>query len=217
MRTLVAPKGMHVAVVDIGRLENLGWAIEGSIVNRSGSNIDECIDALTDALDTGPLALGFEAPMFVPYREDANQLDRCRMGEGDRSFSAWAGACVLAKALVICPYILTGLQRRVPNANATFDWRSPLSRHDVLFFEAFVTHERADHVGCAKLALKKFQEGMKEPATLRSDIDEQSTLNLLGAMLVRTGWSKNVEMLSSACLVIRHRGTGRPRRSRRTD
>ena len=109
----------------------------------------------------GPLALGFEAPMFVPYRGESVQLDRSRNGDGDRSFSASAGACVLAKGLVICPYILAKLRLRAPNAIATFDWLAPLSEDSVLLFEAFVTHETADHVGCAKLAIRRFQRSQR--------------------------------------------------------
>jgi hypothetical protein len=205
---------MHVAVVDVGKLENLGWAIKGPVVCRSGSDIDESVEALTDALTAGPLALGFEAPMFVPYRHDVSRLDKCRNNEGSRSFSASAGACVLAKGLVICPYILSTLRQRVPNARATFNWRRPLSAHDLLLFEAFVTHETADHVGCAKLAIGKFQEGMKNPATFKSNIDEPDIFNLLGAMLLRTSWSNDVGMLTKPCLVVRHKGTAKPRKRR---
>jgi hypothetical protein len=197
---------LHVAVIDIGKLQNLGWAIDGPKINCSGSNIDMFIDRLTDALDIGPVALGFEAPMFVPYRTDVAELDRCRVGEGNRPFSAAAGACVLAKGLVICPYILAALKKSCPNAKVTFNWRDTLSTRDLLVFEAFVTHESAGHIGCAKLAMKKFREGMIDPKALKSDISEPRVLNLLGAMLMNTGWSNSIDMLSVECLVIRHQG-----------
>ena len=151
----MANHGLHVSVIDIGRIDNLGWAIEGATVTASGIlvRLTKCIDALSRAMAEGPLALGFEAPMFVPYRGESDQLDRSRNGDGDRSFSASAGACVLAKGLAICPYILAKLRLRAPNAIATFDWLAPLSKDSVLLFEAFVTHETVDHVGCAKLAI----------------------------------------------------------------
>jgi hypothetical protein len=120
---------------------------------------------------------------------------------------------VLAKGLVICPYILAALKERSPNAKVTFNWCDALSTRDLLVFEAFVTHETASHIGCAKLAMKKFREGMADPKTLKSDISEPRVLNLLGAMLIRTGWSSSIDMLSAECLVIRHRGLGNsPRR-----
>ena len=72
---------MHVAVVDIGNLKNLGWAIEGPTVNSCGWDVDECVEVLTRALMVGPLALGFEAPLYVPYRKEKHRLDNARSGE----------------------------------------------------------------------------------------------------------------------------------------
>lgn len=76
--------------------------------------------------------------MFVPYRKEATKLDDARDGDGDRAFSASAGACVLTKALVIVPYILEGLRCRAKAARPTFKWRGQLSARDLLLFEAFV-------------------------------------------------------------------------------
>jgi hypothetical protein len=57
---------MNVAVVDIGSPgTNLGWAMAGA-TTAEGTDIDECVETLATALQFGPLALGFEAPMFVP-------------------------------------------------------------------------------------------------------------------------------------------------------
>jgi len=58
---------LHAAVVDIGSLRNLGWVIEAPSVTKSGTDVDSCIEVLASAMKVGPLALGFEAPMFVPY------------------------------------------------------------------------------------------------------------------------------------------------------
>jgi hypothetical protein len=201
-------ESLHVAVVDIGKLTNLGWAVEGPSVNESGKDIDSCIEALTSAMRMGPLALGFEAPMFVPYGRKRSVLDKARKGEGDRSFSASAGACVLTKGLVIVPYILEGLGRANPSAKPTFKWRCRLSDRDLVLFEAFVTHvTSASHEDCARLAIRRFPKNWGERASFESDIDEPCTMNLLGAMLLRTGWTDDPTILSEPCLVVRHTGS----------
>lgn len=82
---------LHVAVIDIGRRENTGWAIDGPKPSE-GKIIDECVAALAVALDEGALALGFEAPMFVPLHRDSANLTRGRNGERDRAFTASAGS-----------------------------------------------------------------------------------------------------------------------------
>lgn len=198
-------ESLHVAVVDIGKLKNLGWVVEGPSVNKSGTDIDCCIKALACAMKMGPLALGFEAPMFVPYGRKLCDLDKARKGDGDRAFAAAAGACVLAKGLVIVPYILERLRCRA-DVRPTFNWRSPLSKRDLLLFEAFVTHvgKSVSHVACARLALERFPKEWGKRALFESAVEEPCTMNLLGAMLLRVGWTKDLTMLWEPRLVVRH-------------
>ncbi len=199
-------ESLHAAVVDIGKLTNLGWVVEGPSVNESGKDIDKCIEVLASALKMGPLALGFEAPMFVPYGRKRCDLDKARKGDGDRAFSAAAGACVLTKGLVTVPYILERLRCRAEAARPTFKWRERLSERDLLLFEAFVAHvgRSVSHEECARLALKRFPKEWEKRASFESDIEEPCTMNLLGAMLLRIGGTDDLTMLSEPCLVVRH-------------
>jgi hypothetical protein len=206
----MASPPLHVAVVDIGAKKNIGWAIEGE--RRScGKVIDECVVKLAAALMDGPLALGFEAPMFVPLHQDSSNLTRGRHGEGNYAFTAAVGSTVLTSGLVIVPYILNQLLGHVPGATATFDWTEPLTTRRLLLFEAFVTGQPATnddpHIRDAKLAIGKFQDGMRNPLTFQSAVDEPNCLNLLGAALLRTGWTTDRRILFQPCLVVRHRGT----------
>jgi hypothetical protein len=200
-------ESLHVAVVDIGKLANLGWVVEGPTVNESGTDIDSCIEALGRAMKMGPLALGFEAPMFVPYGRNRRDLDKARDGDGDRAFSAAAGAAVLTKGLVIVPYVLEGLRRRAKAARPTFKWRERLAEQDPLLFEAFVSHvgRPVSHEECARLAVKQFPRGFGERASFESAIKDPSTMNLLGAVHLRMGWIDDLTVLSEPCLVVRHR------------
>jgi hypothetical protein len=205
--TDVTNESLHVAVVDIGKLTNLGWVVEGPSVNESGNDIDLFIDSLANAMKIGPLALGFEAPMFIPFGRERSDLDKARKGEGDRAFAASPGACALTKGLVVVPYILEGLRRRAKAARPTFKWRSRLLDRSLLLFEAFVTHvSRSSHVDCARLALERFPKQWEQRVSFESPLHEPSTLNLLGAMLLRMGWTDDPAVLSEPCLVIRHQG-----------
>jgi hypothetical protein len=62
--------------------------------NRCEGNddIDCCIEVLASVLREGPLALGFEAPLFVPKRDDPSKLLKAREGEcTDRVNRPFAG------------------------------------------------------------------------------------------------------------------------------
>jgi hypothetical protein len=140
---------MRVAVIDIGKPgKNLGWAIDEP--EESGADLDTCIGILSASLHKGSVALGFEAPQFVPIRHDPKTLTAAREGESGpgsptRPFSAGAGAAVLVTSLVVVPYVLGRLRKALPHATATFDWQSRLTKAgELLLFEAFVTDQRED-------------------------------------------------------------------------
>lgn len=206
---------MYVAVVDIGKPgKNLGWAIDGPTTS-DGTDLDKCVEHLAAALRDGPLALGFEAPMFVPVRDDPATLTKARNGESgkgipSRPFSAGPGPTVLVTGLVVVPYILKHLRDEVPEATATFDPCAPLSNKRVLFFEAFVTNQQkttdARHVEDAKLAIKEFRKEMQSPKSFKSAVFETQSFNLLGAMLLYAGWTTDLKFLSDPVWVVKPRG-----------
>jgi hypothetical protein len=202
---------MRVAVIDIGKPENIGWAIDDPA--QDGNDLDRCIDIVADALRSGPVTLGFEAPMFVPYRTEWRKLTKARTGEcGDginRAFSASAGATATVTALVVVPYVLRQLRQLVPDATATLDWHSPPTEPQrLLLFEAFVTNQRKTsdvrHVEDARLAIAAFRSGP------RNAVEEPECLNLLGAMMLRTGWGMDPAILTRPCLVVRAQDGERP-------
>lgn len=201
-------ESLCVAVIDIGKLENLGWVVEGPTISRAGTDIEVFIEVLVTAMNMGPLALGFEAPMFVPYGRSLSDLDKARQGDGDRAFSASVGASVLTKGLVIVPYILERLRQGVRHAEPTFGWREPLSHGDLLLLEAFVTHmgKSASHEECARMALNGFPRGFESRASFESAVSDTCTLNLLGAILLRMGWTDDLSVLAEPCMVVRHKG-----------
>jgi hypothetical protein len=217
MRNLLAPTSRpapvdgHVCVIDIGSPASLGWAIEGP-TPRSGSQLEDCIEAVADALATGPVALGFEAPLIVPFRNDTRSYNRARAGEcvpgrASRPFCLGPGAYVTTMATVVVPLVLQHLYRLAPDISFTLDWTTPpRAPGQLLFFEAFVSDQpkgRPDpHVADARLAarhlLAQFQEGRVETA-----LGDEPWLNLLGAALLRAGWTTDLTVLAAPVLVVR--------------
>lgn len=203
---------MHVAVIDIGKPgKNLGWAIVGSNP-ASGTDLDEAIDEISNRISGGPVALGFEAPLYVPMRNAAADLTKARSGECvggvNRPYSASAGSTVLVIATVVVPYVLRALRSAAPTCIATMNYRSFFSAPaGVLFFEAFVTNQKkshdARHVEDAELAAMYLLQMLEERRSLDSAISEPECLNLLGAMMLRTGWTSDLSVLDAECLVVR--------------
>lgn len=203
---------MHVAVIDIGKPnKNLGWSMAGPSA-AEGTDLDECINVVASALGEGPVALGFEAPMYVPVRSVPGDLTKARAGECrdgvNRPFSASAGSTVTVTSLVVVPYVLEGLRRLIPHGEATLDWKKYLAEpRGLLLFEAFVTNQKKSaetrHVEDARLAAQSLHESAIRRLPVNSAIDEPTCLSLLGAMMLRTGWSSDLNIVYEECLVVR--------------
>ena len=76
---------LNIFCADLGSVArgNFGWF--GRIVDKTsmeGSDMPGLTAAISDRLNLGEVvALGFEAPMFVPFREDPAELTKRRLGE----------------------------------------------------------------------------------------------------------------------------------------
>jgi hypothetical protein len=78
-----------VFAIDVGAPHkgNLGWA---NADGRTGGDLDKCINEVNKVLPAGPVALGFEAPLYVPVRDDPNSR-HCQ-----RKISLTDGVLILA-------------------------------------------------------------------------------------------------------------------------
>lgn len=61
----------HVAVIDVAKVANLVWAIEGPLVNESGDDVDRCIEVLAQSMQRGPLGA---ALLRLKWTDDPNVL-----------------------------------------------------------------------------------------------------------------------------------------------
>ena len=194
-----------IAAVDIGSpmRGRLGWAVLPK--EQTGKDIQELVNLVAEALREGPVALGFEAPLWVPMRSDVMTLTKARCGEGSRSWSAGAGTGVLATGLAVIPYILSALRRATPTANVTFDFRHPPSGPGgLLLWEAFVSNDdKGDSdEDDALIAARMFERACADlPGSQK--LTPEPCFNLLGAMLLRTGWSTDPALLEAEMLVAK--------------
>jgi len=62
------------------------------------------------------------------------------------------------------------------------------------------------HAEDAAIAARDFLNAMPDPTTANA-IEEDSVHSLIGAALLRTGWSDDLQLLETQCLVIRSRGS----------
>lgn len=200
---------------DIGSIPqgNFGWAKgeSGKITHRGSSIADLAIQVTENLQERRPVSLGFECPLYLPLRTDVEKMRQAREGEGNRAWSAAAGRAVLIPGLWQSVWLLYTIQEKLDYQEKGFvDWEEFRQAGRGLFvWEAFVTGDAkagddipGAHAEDAAIAVKSFQEALPEPWEANA-VHEDSVYSLIGAGLLRAGWSDDLELLSTPCLAIR--------------
>jgi hypothetical protein len=223
--------GTRVVAVDIGSVRppsKFGWAAfdaPGRDLIKTGEDPETAVSMLAPGLLAGgPAALLVEAPMTVPVpgaEPDAwRGLGKARDGEGNRPWSAGAGAGTLATGLAQGAWMLRQLAAAVPGLTATtqpVSWRRGDAQ--LLLAEAFVTAagkpgplpagQHAADAAAAGLALVEF---LDSPGTLTSAVrcSPQESFNLLTAIALWAGLRIGPDELRAEALVIAARPQPKP-------
>jgi hypothetical protein len=200
---------LAVVCADIGSMKNaksnFGWY---SSVGAMGSYASELVAHVAELLTTGtPVALGFECPLFVPLRTDERALTNQRMGEDGKPWSAGAGCGAMGTGLVQVAWILQQLRERLGQApTVSLTWSEfQQAAGGVFFWEAFVTGagKRDGHMADARHAVETFQAALPNVDDANALPADGPVLSLIGAALLRTGWTADTSVLDQQLLVVR--------------
>lgn len=203
-----------VFVADAGSASkgNFHWVCSASIDEASDSVEQLATNIVIQLAEGRKVALGYEAPLFVPLPLTHEKLGKARDGEctpetGNRPFNAGAGASLFATGIQSLVWVLNRVKslRSVTTACTSLaQFRSGVA--EMLVWEAFVSGtEKAvppSHVGDAKLAVLAFEAAMQNTRA-SSAIREESVFSLAGAAILRAGLSDDLTLLQQPCLVLR--------------
>lgn len=200
-----------VAMVDVGKLANVGWWRICGQSQSGGRDLDELAALVAHDLNAGrAVALGFEAPLFVPAPRSSTGLGRQRIGEAGRPWSASAGTVALAFGVQQAAYVLMrvadGLDQPAPAgfATSTLVDATPC----LVVWEAFVSGPAKDrlaaepHIADARAAATEFHRRLAA-GSVSSDIAEPSVLNLAAAALIAAGFTQDTSLLRTPCVVVK--------------
>ena len=199
-----ADLAVFCADVGSGKATHLGWF--GGLAGQEQAGTDPTTLAREIAhhlRSLHPVALGFECPLFVPLAEQPGDLTAARVGEGNRPWSAAAGAAALATGLTQVAWMLRRIRSEV-HVPAFLKWGDFQHANTGLFvWEAFVSGKAkaVDHAGDARRAVEAFRAALPSPDR-HSAVSVQEAYSLVGAALLRTGWKTNPAVLSTPALVI---------------
>jgi len=202
-----------VACADVGsvRRGKFQWASslrgEG---NSGGSPSSLAGFVAARLLEKKKVALGFECPLSVPIPSDEMRLGAGRVGEGNRPWSAGAGAGALATGLVQVTWVLTEVLKLVGAASNGISLPMAVGEFEripgpaLFVWEAFVTanakgeNDREDA-----------EIGVEAYIAARSRRAESSVncagfpLSLASVALAHSGWVTDFNLLNREVYVVR--------------
>jgi len=195
----------------VGALANIGWWHIGETSRAGGRHLNELIEVLAEDLRAHhSIALGFEAPLFVPAPASLAGLAKQRMGEAGRPWCAGAGCTALAMGVQQSAFVVRELARTVGRpVRVGFDPAPLLSGDiDLVIWEAFVSGNAKDrlaeepHIADARVAAEEFLRRLSA-GSVHSDIEDTSVLNLAAAGLLAAGLTDDIGLLSQPCVAVK--------------
>jgi hypothetical protein len=186
----------------------------------TGRELADFVNVLgTHLMAERSVAVGFECPLYVPKRGDANLMTDCRLGEEGLNWCGGPGASVLATGLAQVNWVMAHLAQLDVPVTGTTRWQEFASGQCQLFvWEAFITsragvvvpqdsvagispHE-ADAL-CGALAFE--QVTPTNGAQFPSDLQDEPAFSLIGMHLLETGLSTDMSLMSERCSVLKVR------------
>jgi hypothetical protein len=217
-------KGLVVYCADVGSVKrNFGWArvnADGAEMTRGGHEIGALAAAVAADLNAGrPTALGFECPLWAPLPEQADELGAARPGECEdgvnRPWSAGPGAAVLTTGVAQVPWLLERVRASAAGQDAHLDWEKFAAAGAGLFlWEAFVSGgakawetdavgDEGEHEFDARLGAETFCAALPDPRDANAVVSAGGVISLIGAAILRSGWSGDLSLLGETCLVVK--------------
>ena len=203
-----------IAALDVGSVSkgNVGWCHRHKGEELTGRDLDDLGRVISDDLASGlRVALGFEAPLFVPLPDTEQELCKARSGEGSRPWSAAGGLGSMGIAVQESAYVLGVIASRLSlpitvavEADGLVDPNVKL-----VLWEAFVSGKAKDmtsadpHIADARAAVAELARRI-ESNDVASDVSGGgSVFSLIGAAVLRSGLSADLSLLSTECLVVK--------------
>ena len=193
----------YVIAIDVGSYRNLGWAdSEQNFIET----FPDALPLINDRLSKGKVALGFEAPIFLPLNDFEN-FTASRAFDNGRPWSAGAGATVCAISLPLITLCLQEIYQRHKDIQVTTDYCTwnKAGKNTLLLWEAFITrNDRARyganeniHVMDAKNAVNSFLNNNKpqEPSL--------AMLNIPMLLAANVGFNVNIRNIDRTALIVK--------------
>lgn len=203
---------LEVMCADIGSIPqgNFAWArryIGDAEVPHDPLSIAALAGAVAHELQQGrPVALGLEAPLFLPVPDDPTDLGKARPCDaGGPAWSSNVGASVMATGIAQSAWLLARVREACPDAVLHLSWESfAEAPGGLLVWEAFVTGEAkgASHEEDASIGVQAFCAQLPTPGDAVA-AGVHRPLSLVAATALWGGWPVQAADFHAPCVLVR--------------
>jgi hypothetical protein len=204
---------LQVFCADVGSIARNNFAWARRIPSPDGEephqpkSIKSLAASVVRALHDGePVALGFEAPLFLPVPEDPGRLGKARPCDAPSpSWSSSVGASVLATAMVQIPWTLRCIHEQVSDLRVHVQWPPFAEQQEgLLLWEAFVSGaaKGETHEEDARIGVDAFCEQLPNPGDSSATYTERP-FSVLAAAAIWAGFNLPIEDTRGGCLLVR--------------
>lgn len=195
-----------VLCIDVGGPKKIGWATSTG-EDGTGETLSYALNKLCDHLRSdNRAALGFEAPIWTPKRDDLSRITSSRGGIEkiqNRAWSAGAGCGALGAALVLMPWCMTYIAKNAGPINTSVDLNKFLEFGGLFVWEAFVSGtmktKGALHHDDARSACSAFLDRWPH---ITSDVPAEDAINHAVSAALVSGLLIDISELSLPAIVI---------------
>ena len=205
-----------VYACDIGSVKTgkFAWVradLDADFAPVGSNDMGGLLDCLkSDLRGKSSIALGFEAPLFMPVPNEIGNLGSGRIGEGSRSMFAQSGACAMALGCKQIAFILRHMVSYKQTYELTFDATSWMAcaQPRILIWEAFVSGKTHAPVGedirdAATAACYFHQHQACLENASKFIPSHYDCFSLIGSVALWSGWLRNRRSVKEKCLVLK--------------
>ena len=195
--------------MDAGSVPNGNFSWVGSNAPDEDSNdLAALACRITDDLKLGrKVTLGLECPLYWPCPVELARLGTGRAGEGQRSWSAGAGATITPTGCQSLAWLLRSVASGVPNLRGTTCWEEFASgKASVFLWEAFASSkpQAVPHDVDARLVLLTFLQWLDKP-NMVEQIMADEPINLAAVLLLWSGFGEDAKTIRTTCMGLKVR------------
>ncbi len=213
---------MIIYCVDIGseKKKRFAWLSEDTSTGskKKGETLLSLEkNLLSDIAKKRNVCIGFDLPMYFEIQKNSSDVTNKRSFEGAHPWSGGAGPYTLTTGLAQVTWLFQQLSVKSSEAEVHLlkdistinKLKKSNNKSQIIIWEAFLSGKNkkpakgSQHINDCKTGIQLFKKANKYNSLKVEEMDgDPKVYSFIGSILLRTGWTKDIDILKQPCIVI---------------